>query len=176
MPTIPVTIDTVSPALRKAASTLKAAAVVSAAAILSQSQSDLEANAAAAAGHFDDVAQQLHAMRSNVLKDALAQARPQDGTTDVDIDLLDRMIGRVDDGIALTKEALFEIAGSTERDGLDSFVQYIGDLGRALQDVAATLGEQLPSGTQPFLYDQFFLESMHELAQRDWRASAADET
>jgi hypothetical protein len=176
MPTIPVTIDTVSPALRKAASTLKAAAVVSAAAILSRSQSDLEANAAAAAGHFDDVAQQLHAMRNNVLKEALDQARPQGGTTDVDIDLLDQAIGRVDDGIALTKEALIEIAGSAEREGLDSFVQHIGDLGRALQDVAATLGEQLPSGTQSFLYDQFFLESMHELAQRDWRTSTADET
>lgn len=176
MPTIPVTVDTVSPALRKAASTLKAAAVVSAAAILSQTQSDLDANVAAAAGHFDDVAQQLHAMRSNILKDALAQARPQGGTTDVDIDLLDRVIGHVDDDIALTKEALIDIAGSAERDGLDAFVQRIGDLGRALQDVATTLGEKLPDGTQPFLYDQFFLEAMHDLAQRDWSASAADGT
>lgn len=176
MPILPVTIETVSAALRKAASTLKAAAVVSAAAVLSRVQGDLEANAAAAADHFDDVAVQLHAIRSNILKEALTSEPAGGSTTHVDIDILDAAIDHVNNGITLAKEALVTVVGNAEREGLDSFVQHIGEVGRALQDVAAALGEKLPSGVSPFLYDQFFLDSMHDLAQRDWSVSAANET
>jgi hypothetical protein len=149
MTKILVSKELASAALRDAATTLKAAIVVSAAAILSQAQGDLEANAEAAMAHFDTFSGKLNAIRD---------------------DALDRAIGLVEARLETTRQALSTIVGSAERDGIDVFADHIGALGRAFQDVAA-INDGAPL-SPPFLFDQFFLESMNDLAQRDWSEGA----
>jgi hypothetical protein len=172
MPKILVNTELVSAALKVAATTLKAAVVVSAAAILSQAKGDLEANAAAAVTHLDEFSQKLHGLRDRILqKNAVASAIISNaGTAEIDVDILNEKIGTVDDLIESTKEALFEIVGSAERDGLDVFAERAGALGRALQDVTALAAGDQPAAAPPFMFDQFFLETMHDLSQRDWSA------
>ncbi|MES2030135.1 MAG: hypothetical protein V4477_13240 [Pseudomonadota bacterium] len=171
MQTIPVTTEPARASLRKVMSTLKAAAVVSAAAILSQGKSDLEANAAAATGHFDDVSRQLHAFRKDALENALSPAQTGGKTVDVDIDALDRLIDNVDQHIARTRDALFAVAESADRSGLEAFAERLGHLGHALQEVTALIAPSPSPGEAPFLFDQLFLESLQELSQRDWSAT-----
>lgn len=136
--------DPVPAALRDAATTLKAAIAVSAAAILSQVEADLRANAAAAINHFDTFGRKLDALRT---------------------DALDAGIGIVAERIDITKASLFEVVGSPARDGLAIFAERVGELGSALNAVMATAGR---APTPPFQFHQFFLESLHDLGQRDW--------
>ena len=136
--------DPIPAALRDAATTLKAALAVSAAAILSQAEADLKANAAAAIAHFDTFGRKLDALRTDALNDG---------------------IGVVAQRIDATKASLFDVVGSPERDGLTTFAESIGELGAALNAVMAKAG-QAPE--PPFRFDQFFLESLHDLGQRDW--------
>jgi hypothetical protein len=171
MPTIPVITEPALASLRQALSTLKAAAVVSAAAVLSQGKSDLEANAAAATGHLDNVSRQLHAFRKGVLQDALVPAEEGTMAVDVDIDALDRSIDSVDQHIIQAKDALFAVAESADRTGLEAFAERIGELGRALLDVVDLIAPSAAHNEAPFLFDQFFLESLQELSQRDWSAT-----
>lgn len=171
MPTIPVITDTALASLQKVLSTLKAAAVVSAAAILSQGKSDLEANAAAATGHFDGVSRQLDAFRKCVLENALSPAKTGVRIVDVDIDALDRLIDNADQQIVQTRDALFAVVESSERNGLEAFAERIGELGRALQEAIALIAPSAFPGETPFKFDQFFLESLQELSQRDWSAT-----
>lgn len=171
MPTIPVITEPALSSLRKVISALKAATVVSAAAILSQGKSDLEANAAAAFGHFEDVSRQLHTFRKAVLEDALIPANDNAVTVDVDIDALDRVVDDVDLQISQTKGALHAVVESSDRSGLEAFAERIGELGRALQEVSILIAPSTSPGEAPFLFDQFFLESLQELSQRDWSAT-----
>lgn len=172
MPTIPVITEPALASLRQALSTLKAAAVVSAAAVLSQGKSDLEANAAAATGHLDNVSRQLHAFRKGVLQDdALVPAEEGTMAVDVDIDALDRSIDSVDQHIIQAKDALFAVAESADRTGLEAFAKRTGELGRALLDVVDLIAPSAAHNEAPFLFDQFFLESLQELSQRDWSAT-----
>lgn len=171
MPTIPVTTEPALASLRKTLSMLKAAAVVSAAAVLSQGKSDLEANAAAAFGHFENVSQQLHMFRKSVLEDALIPTEDNAITVDVGIDALDHVIDDIDQRIVQTKDALFAVVESSDRSGLEAFTESIGDLGRALQEITALIAPAALPGAAPFLFDQFFLESLQELSQRDWSAT-----
>lgn len=134
-------------ALRDAATTLKAAIAVSAAAILSQAEADLKANATAAIDHFDSFGRKLDALRT---------------------DTLNAGIGVIAQRIDLTKASLFEVVGSPERDGLTIFAERVGELGAALNAVMATAGD---APAPPFQFDQFFLESLHDLGQRDWSAT-----
>ncbi|MEH2475719.1 hypothetical protein V1281_003106 [Nitrobacteraceae bacterium AZCC 2161] len=175
MPKILVNTELVSAALKPVATTLKAAVVVSAAAVLSQAKGDLEANAAAAVTHLDEFSQKLHAVRNGMLQqNAVASAIISNAhTAEIDVDALHEKIGTVDDQVEGTKEALFEIVGSAERDGLDVFAERVGALGRALQDVMALAAGDRLAAAPPFMFDQFFLETMHDLSQRDW--SAPDE-
>jgi hypothetical protein len=136
--------DPIPAALRAAATTLKAAIAVSAAAILSQAEADLRANATAAIGHFETFGRKLDALRT---------------------DALNACIGVVAERIDITKATLFEVVGSPERDGLAIFAERVGELGEALNAVMAKAG---PAPTPPFQFGQFFLESMHDLGQRDW--------
>ena len=136
--------DPISSALRDAATTLKAAIAVSAAAILSQAEADLKANATAAINHFDAFGRKLDALRT---------------------DALNAGIGVIAERIDITKASLFEVVGSPERDGLAIFAERVGELGSALNSVM-TLAGKAPE--PPFQFDQFFLESMHDLGQRDW--------
>ena len=140
--------DPIPAALRDAATTLKAALAVSAAAILSQAEADLKANAAAAIQHFDMLGRKLDALRT---------------------DALNAGIGVVARRIDFTKASLFEVVGSPERDGLAIFAERVGELGAELNAVMAKAG-QAPE--PPFQFDQFFLESMHDLGQRDWSEGA----
>lgn len=171
MPTIPVIAEPALASLRKVMSMLKAAAVVSAAATLSRGKSDLEANAAAAIDHFDDVSRQLHALRKGVLEDALSPIKPGVDVVDVDIDTLDRVIDNVDRHLVLTKHALFTVVESSDRSGLEAFAEQMGNLGRASQEMTALIAPSALPGEAPFLFDQFFLESLQELSQRDWSAT-----
>ncbi|WP_441278035.1 hypothetical protein AB7783_14715 [Tardiphaga sp. 172_B4_N1_3] len=171
MPTIPVITEPALSSLRKVISTLKAATVVSAAAILSQGKSDLEANAAAAFGHYEDVSRQLHMFRKNVLEDALIPTKDNTDTVDVDIDALDRAVDDVDLLIAQTKGALHAVVESSDRSGLEAFAERIGELGRALLGMVTLIAPSAAHGDAPFLFDQFFLESLQELSQRDWSAT-----
>jgi hypothetical protein len=136
--------DPIPAALRDAATSLKAAIAVSAAAILSQVEADLRANAAAAIDHFDTFGRKLDSLRTDALNPG---------------------IGVVAERIDNTKATLFEVVGSPERDGLAIFAERVGELGAALNAVMAEAG-QAPQ--PPFQFDQFFLESMHDLGQRDW--------
>jgi hypothetical protein len=140
--------DPIPAALRGAATTLKAALAVSAAAILSQTEADLKANAAAAIQHFDMFGRKLDALRT---------------------DALNAGIGVVVRRIDVTKASLFDVVGSPERDGLATFAERVGELGAELNAVMAKAG-QAPE--PPFQFDQFFLESMHDLGQRDWSEGA----
>ena len=174
MPTIQVNTAQVSTALRDAATTLKAAITVSAAAILSQSQGDLEANAAAAARHFDAFRGKLDALKETIVKGsgnaaALAMISTA-GTAEVDAAALKSRIAGIDGSIERIKHALFSVVGSAERDGIEAFAERVGELGRAFQDVAFSAGE--PAAAAPFQFDQFFLEAMAELGQRDWSDAA----
>jgi hypothetical protein len=171
MPTIPVITDPALASLQKALSTLKAAAVVSAAAILSQGKSDLEANAAAALGHFEDVSRQLHMFRKSALEDALTPAKDNTVTVDVDIDALDRTVHDVDHQIAQARDALHAVVESSDRSGLEAFAEHIGELGRVLLGMVPLIAPSAAHGDAPFLFDQFFLESLQELSQRDWSAT-----
>lgn len=171
MARIQVNTEQVSAALRAAATALKAAIVVAAAAILSQARADLEANAAAAVDHLDTFRSKLDALHDAMLRDsgnaaALATISSA-GTADIDIDAVAAGIAAVDDQIARTKAALFAVVGSAERDGIDTFAERVGALGRAFHDT--TLAAGAPAITAlPFQFDQFFLETMHDLGQRDW--------
>lgn len=136
--------DPIPAALRDAATKLKAAIVVSAAAILSRAEADLKANAAAAIAHFDAFEQKLDALRTDALNDS---------------------IGVVARRIDITKASLFEVVGSAERDGLAIFAERVGELGAALNAVMAQAGS---APSPPFQFEQLFLESMHDLGQRDW--------
>ena len=140
--------DPVPSCLRKAMTTLKAAIVVSAAAILSQSEADLHANAAAAAGHFELFMRTLDPLRSEALNGR---------------------IGVVAERVDVARTTLLAVVGSAERDGLESFAERIGELGAAFNDV---LAEACAATAPPFRFDQFFLESMHELGQRDWSGAS----
>jgi hypothetical protein len=173
MPTLSVNSELVLPVFRKAITTLKAAIVVSAAAILSQGQGDLEANASAALGHYDDFAAQLRAISDSALRrDAAPPPESDASTIQLDGNLLDLMVGIVDDRTARLKQTLLAVVGSPERDGLDAFVASIGEVGTALHDVTALLTTQAAKDDAPaFRYDQFFLESMQDLSQRDWSAT-----
>ena len=141
--------DPIPAALRDAATTLKAAIAVSAAAILSRAEADLRANAAAAIGHFDAFGRKLDALR---------------------IAALNPGIGVVADRTDVAKASLFEVVGSAERDGVAIFAERVGELGEALHAVMARAGS---APVPPFMFDQFFLESMHDLGQRDWSDTAA---
>ncbi|MDB5620198.1 hypothetical protein [Tardiphaga sp.] len=136
--------DPIPAALRDAATTLKAAIVVSAAAILSQADADLRANAAAAVEHFDSFGRKLDTLRTNSLNDRISVVASK---TDI------------------AKTTLFEVVGSAEREGLATFAERVGELGQAFNEVMAQAGL---ASTPPFQFDQFFLESMHDLGQRDW--------
>ena len=167
MPTVPASPVRAAAALRNAATTLKAAAAVSAAAILSRAQSDLEANAEAALGHFDDLLRQVQLLRATILRDALA---PSDSdTVEVEIDDLDAAIDQLDASVDHARAMLFSVTSSAERDGLQGFVESLGELGRALQGVGATIAAPA-TGEAPFQFDQFFLQAMQDLSQRDWSA------
>ncbi|MDB5500927.1 MAG: hypothetical protein JWR89_829 [Tardiphaga sp.] len=178
MPHIQVNTALVSAALRDAATTLKAAVAVSAAAILSQAKADLEANAAAALGHLDAFRNKLDALRDAILHgrgNAMALATISNvGTAEVDTDALAAKIAIIDGRLDRFKEALLTIVGSAERDGLDVFAERAGALGRAFQDLAFTAGE--PIAAAPFQFDQFFLETMADLGQRDWSDAAEGPT
>ena len=141
--------DPIPAALRDAATTLKAAIAVSAAAILSQAEADLRANAAAAIEHFDAFGRKLDALRT---------------------DALNPKIEIVADRTDITKASLFEVVGSAERDGLMVFAERVGELGAAFNAVLDKAGA---APSPPFLFNQFFLESMHDLGQRDWRDAGA---
>jgi len=141
--------DPIPAALRDAATTLKAAIAVSAAAILSRAEADLRANAAAAIGHFDAFGRKLDALRTAALNPGISVVADR---TDV------------------AKASLFEIVGSAERDGVAIFAERVGELGEALHAVMARAGS---APVPPFMFDQFFLESMHDLGQRDWSDTAA---
>jgi hypothetical protein len=172
MPVISVDIAHHAPALRKAISALKAALVVSAAAVLSQVQGDLEANTKAALGHLDDFGTALHAVRDDILQQATTALRPAgDQQTELDTNLLTLLVNVVENRSATFRQALYDIVGSPERDGLDDFVAAIGELGTATHDVIAALTGPPPQDNPPFRYDQFFLESMQDLSQRDWSAN-----
>lgn len=171
MPTIPVITEPALASFRKVISTLKAATVVSAAAILSQGKSDLEANAAAAFGHFEDVSRQLHMFRKNVLEDALIPTKDNTVTVDVDIDALDRVVDDVDHQIAQAKGTLHTVVESSDRSGFEAFAERIGELGRALLSMVTLIAPSAAHSDAPFLFDQFFLESLQELSQRDWSAT-----
>ena len=136
--------DLLATELRAATTTLKAAIAVSAAAILSQAEADLAANAAAAIAHYDTFGRKLDALRTGVLNDGISAVAER---TDI------------------AKASLFEVVGSSERDGLTNFAERIGELGAAFNAVLAQAG-QAPAS--PFQFDQFFLESLHDLGQRDW--------
>lgn len=170
MPRIQVNTALVSAALRDAGTTLKAAIVVSAAAILSQAKADLEANATAAAGHLDAFRGKLDALCEAMLGgkgNAAALAMiSSSGTADVDTDALAAKIAIVEGLVDRIRQALFAVVGSATRDGFDVFAARAGELGRAFQDVAFTAGE--PAAAAPFQFDQFFLETMADLGQRDW--------
>jgi hypothetical protein len=169
MPITPLDSARYAPSLRQAASTLKAALVVSAAAILSQGQSDLEANAAAALGHLDVFTAQVQALRDDVLQqDATPAPALPEGIAGTDSHLLDLMTGIVDDRSADLRQALHDVVGHPERDALDAFVASAGALGQAMHDITALLTPSAPDHAAPFPYDQFFLESMQDLSQRDW--------
>ena len=144
MPRPDLSHDPIPAALRDAATTLKAAIAVSAAAILSQADADLRANAAAAVKHFDAFGRKLDALRTHELND---------------------LIGTVAERTDLAKATLFEVVGSAEREGLTIFAERVGELGTALHAVMAQAGA---APVPPFAFDQFFLESMHDLGQRDW--------
>ena len=98
----------------------------------------------AAIAHYDTFGRKLDALRTGVLNDGISAVAER---TDI------------------AKASLFEVVGSSERDGLTNFAERIGELGAAFNAVLAQAG-QAPAS--PFQFDQFFLESLHDLGQRDW--------
>ena len=144
MPRPDLSHDPIPAALRDAATTLKAAIAVSAAAILSQAEADLKANAAAAIEHFDAFGRKLDALRT---------------------DSLNERIGVVAERMDIAKATLFEVVGSAERDGLAVYAERVGELGAAFN---AVMAQAHAAPVPPFRFDQFFLETMHDLGQRDW--------
>lgn len=174
MPKLLVKTEQVSVSLRKVTSTLKAAIVVSAAAILSRTSDDLEANAANAMGHFDDFAGQFHGIRQGMLPRALLSTTYVLGTDiEIEASVCDEAIKRIDGHLASARQAFRTVAESPERDGLDVFTESVGALGRAFQGFTALVTPE--KDATPFLFDQFFLEAMQDLAQRDWSAAAAND-
>ena len=173
MARIHVNTGQVSAALRAAATVLKAAIVAAAAAILSQAKADLEANAANAVDHLGAFRDKLHALHEAMLQDsgnaAALAVISSAGTAEVDIDAVAARIATVDDQIERARAALLAVVGSAQRDGIDVFAKHVGILGRAFQDVAISAGEQ--AAAMPFQFDQFFLETMADLGQRDWSAT-----
>ncbi|MET0879699.1 MAG: hypothetical protein ABWY14_21425 [Tardiphaga sp.] len=170
MPRIQVNTAQVSAALRDAGTTLKAAITLSAAAILSQTESDLEANAAAAARHLDAFRSKLDALTEAILNGsgnaaALATISTA-GTAEVETAELKSKVAVAAGLVERIRRALFVVVSSADRDGIDAFAELAGELGRAFQDVAFSAGE--PAAAAPFQFDQFFLETMAELGQRDW--------
>jgi hypothetical protein len=171
MARIQVNTRQVAAALRAAATALKAAVAVSAAAILSQAKADLDANAAAAVDHLDAFCGKLHALHEAILRDsgnaAALAVISSAGTAEIDVGAVAARLATVDDLIERSKAALFAVVGSAKRDGIDVFAERVGALGRAFQDTALAAGDQAITAT-PFRFDQFFLETMHDLGQRDW--------
>lgn len=140
--------DPIHAGLRNAATTLKAAIAVSAAATLSRAEADLKANAAAAIGHYDAFGRKLDALRTDALNAGIGV-----------------VAGRIEGVIA----DLYKVVGSPEREGVATFAERVGELGAAFNDVLTQAGcATMP----PFQFDQFFLESLHDLGQRDWSDGA----
>jgi hypothetical protein len=164
----------VSTALRDAATTFKAAIVVSAAAILSQEKPDLDANAAAAVSHFDAFREKLRALRDGILQGAgnaraLAMLSTA-GTAEIDFEMFAGQMVSIDKLIEGNKRTLLAIVSESTRDGIELFAEQVGILGRTFQFAAFTAGEQAPE--MPFKFDQFFLETIADLGQRDWSEAA----
>ncbi|MDB5656537.1 MAG: hypothetical protein JWQ94_4150, partial [Tardiphaga sp.] len=145
-------VDPIPAALRDAATTLKAAIVVCAAAILSQAEADLRANTAAALEHFAAFGRKLDALRTDALNDRISAVATR---------------------TERAKASLFEVVGSAERDGLALFAERTGELGTAFNEVMTQAGA---ASSPPFQFDQFFLETMHDLGQRDWSDAGAGGT
>lgn len=172
MPTISIDPKVFAPQLRKAVSTLKAALVVSAAAILSQGKADLEANAATAFGHFDDFLIQIDAICDDALTDEGARRSGSSASLrNIDSQLLELLTDVVDGRTGTVEQALKAITGSSDRSGLDDLSVAIGELGNALTDLMAIFAPPSDENVRPFRYDQFFLQAMQELGERDWSAS-----
>ena len=172
MATIRINTELALAALRRSATTLKAAIAVSAAAILSETDGDLQANSSAALAHFDDFGQKLEAVSAAVQdKNALAAAVVSHaGVSEVDLDALGRQIELIHGLLKTTKRSLRAVVGSRTRDGIDIFAGHVGSLGRSLQHLAFHAGE--PAATTPFMFEQFFLKTMADLGQRDWSDGA----
>jgi hypothetical protein len=172
MPKILINTALASAALRDAATTLKAAIAVSAAAILSESKADLEANAAAAARHFDAFGDKLDALRDGILKGSANAAAlaliSSAGTVEIESMRLAKGIAMIHSLIKSTKRILFNVVGTATRNGIDVFADQVGILGRSFQSVSFSVGEPMPA--TPLQFDQFFLETMADLGQRDWSA------
>jgi hypothetical protein len=178
MPKIHVNTALVAAALRDAATTLKAAIVVSAAAILSQAKADLDANAAAAVDQLDAFREKLLALRDEIHQGA-GNARAlavlsTAGTTDIDFELLDKDIVFVGQLTEATKRMLFTVVSNNARDGIEVFAEQVDILGRHFQFVGFRAGEPAPAA--PFQFDQFFLETIADLGQRDWSDAAGEPT
>lgn len=174
MPYILVNSAMVAGGLRDAATSLKAAIVVSAAAILSQAKPDLDANAAAAVSQFDAFRDKLRTLQDDIRKGA-GNARALAvlstvGTAEIDARLLDLDIACVDQFIKATEQMLFAVVSNSKRDGIEAFAEQVGILGRNFHNVAVSAGEPAPA--VPFKFDQFFLETMADLGQRDWSDAA----
>ena len=170
MPLLHVNTAHVAASLRDAATTLKAAIVVSAAAILSQAKPDLDANAAAAVDHLDTFRSKLEALHDGILQNSGNAAAlaiiSRTGSTQIDPGILDARIAIMASQIERLKDALFDVVGSALRNGVDDYAEFVGILGRTFQDFAFSAGQ--PADLIPFQYEQFFLESIAELDQRDW--------
>jgi hypothetical protein len=178
MPKIPVNTALVTAALRDAATTLKTAIVVSAAAILSQAKPDLDANAAAAVDQLDAFRDKLHTLRDGIRQGtgnakALAVLSTA-GTADIDFEALAQDIAVVDRLIEATRRTLFAVVSNNARDGIEMFAEQVGILGRHFQFVGFRAGEPAPAA--PFQFDQFFLETIADLGQRDWSNAAGEPT
>lgn len=159
-------------ALRRSATMLKAAIAVSAAAILSETDGDLQANSSAALSHFDDFGQKLKAVSAAVQdKNAIAAAIVlHAGVSEIDVDALGKQLELMHGLLKTTRRSLRAVVGSRTRDGIDVFAGHVGSLGRCFQHFAFSVGE--PAAATPFMFEQFFLETMADLGQRDWSDGA----
>ncbi|CAN5318028.1 hypothetical protein BH11PSE4_BH11PSE4_33220 [soil metagenome] len=178
MPRIHVNAALAAAALRDAATTLKTAIVVSAAAILSQAKADLAANEAAAIEQYAAFLGKLDALHDGILQNSSNAAAlavvSTTGTIQVDAGKLEAKIALIAAQIEHTKDILSDVLGSNLRNGIDDFAEQVGLMGRAFEDIDFHAGEL--ALTPPFQFDQFFLETMADLGQRDWSDAATGRT
>ena len=169
MSKIPINVGLVAAELFGAGDALKSAIFVSVAALLSRTSEDLEANAATALSHLDDLGRRIDGVRNAVSQASgvTLVAKVTGKVREIDGDALTEALSMIDDGIEASRNNFDDVLQSNHRDGADLFADRICALGHDVQ-AAIEIIVGPGAGGPALLFDTYYAEAMRTLAAEDW--------